>query len=331
MRTRRSSVEHAEAVARRLALLAAEVEGAPEPAAAAAPEPATPPPAPEAAPASAAGWELPRVGRHRAGPGYASARAAELRDGAREEVRARVEAPLGAARGLLRFGSAQVAVLACLVAAGLVVAAWWVVRADPDPLPTVLSPTSSEASGSSASALEAVEETGEPDALVTPVPSSGDSSGAVDGADAGEVVVDVAGRVRRPGIAVLPAGSRVADALEAAGGARPGVDLTSLNLARVLVDGEQVLVGVEPAAGAAASALSSPGAGDPGASGGGLVNLNTADQATLETLPQVGPVTAASILAWRDEHGGFTSVDELLEVDGIGEATLAQIAPHVTV
>ena len=62
-----------------------------------------------------------------------------------------------------------------------------------------------------------------------------------------------------------------------------------------------------------------------------LVNLNTADGSQLETLPEVGPVTAASILTWRDTHGGFTSVDELLEVDGIGEATLAKIAPHVTV
>ena len=137
-------------------------------------------------------------------------------------------------------------------------------------------------------------------------------------------MVDVAGKVRRPGIAVLPPGSRVVDALKAAGGARSGVDLTSLNLARPLVDGEQILVGVAPAAGVAGSL------GSPTPSGGTLVNLNTADQPTLETLPGVGPVTAEAILAWRTDNGGFSSVDELLEVDGIGEATLADLAPLVT-
>ena len=120
-------------------------------------------------------------------------------------------------------------------------------------------------------------------------------------------------------------GARVVDALEAAGGARPGVDLSGLNLARVLVDGEQVVVGVPAPAGVAASALASPGA-----PGGPLVNLNTASQSELEALPEVGPVTAQAILAWRDQHGGFTAVDELLEVDGIGEKTMAELAPHVT-
>ena len=137
------------------------------------------------------------------------------------------------------------------------------------------------------------------------------------------MVVDVAGKVRRPGIAVLPPGSRVVDALEAAGGARRGVDLTALNLARPVVDGEQILVGVAPAAGVAGT-LDAP------TSGGSLVNLNTADEAALDTLPGVGPVTATAILAWRDDNGGFSSVDELLEVDGIGPATLDDIAPLVT-
>jgi competence protein ComEA len=142
-----------------------------------------------------------------------------------------------------------------------------------------------------------------------------------------ELTVDVAGKVRRPGIAVLAAGSRVVDALEAAGGARPGVDLTALNLARPLVDGEQILVGTTAPPGVPATVgdPSTPGAAGP------LVDLNTADAATLETLPGVGPVTAGAILTWRDQHGGFTAVEELLEVDGIGDATLAQIAPHVTI
>ena len=162
---------------------------------------------------------------------------------------------------------------------------------------------------------------------LTPVGAGSGSpvEGGSDAADpAEELVVDVAGKVRRPGIAVLPAGSRVVDALEAAGGARRGVDLTSLNLARPVVDGEQILVGVEAAAGVAGSL----GTSVPG--GEALVNLNTADLAALDTLPGVGPVTAEAILGWRDANGGFTSVDELLEVDGIGEATLADLAPHVT-
>jgi competence protein ComEA len=139
-------------------------------------------------------------------------------------------------------------------------------------------------------------------------------------------VVDVAGKVRRPGVATLPAGSRVVDAIRQAGGARPGVDLTSLNLARVLTDGEQILVGVAPAPGVAASASSQPGASP----GGALVNLNTATLDELDSLPGVGPVTAQKILDWRTAHGSFTAIDELLEVDGIGEKTLADMAPHLT-
>ena len=142
-----------------------------------------------------------------------------------------------------------------------------------------------------------------------------------------EVVVDVAGKVREPGIVQLPAGSRVVDAVEAAGGARRGVDLSGLNLARVLVDGEQVVVGIPAPAGVAASAASAPGTGPPGA----LVNINTATQTELETLPGIGPVTAQAILQWRTDNGAFSAVDELMEVSGIGEATLADLAPFVTV
>ncbi len=93
----------------------------------------------------------------------------------------------------------------------------------------------------------------------------------------------------------------------------------------MLVDGEQILVG-RPAAPAVPG--SEPPVGSPPTA---LVDLNRATQAELETLPEVGPVTAGAILAWRDEHGGFSAIDELLEVDGIGDATLARIAPYVTV
>jgi competence protein ComEA len=140
------------------------------------------------------------------------------------------------------------------------------------------------------------------------------------------VVVDVSGKVRHPGVTTLPAGSRVVDAIRKAGGARRGVDLSGLNLARVLVDGEQVLVGVAGAPGVAASAAATSTA----AAAGQLVNINTATLEGLEVLPGVGPVTAQKILDWRTAHGSFSSVDELLEVDGIGEKTLAEIAPHAT-
>jgi len=142
----------------------------------------------------------------------------------------------------------------------------------------------------------------------------------------GSVTVDIAGKVRRPGVATLPAGSRVVDALKRAGGPRGRVDLSGLNLARVLVDGEQILVGrtAQPGGLAAGASTAAP---DPS---GALVNINTATSEQLETLPGVGPVTAQKILDWRGSHGAFSSVDELLEVDGIGEKTLADLAPHVT-
>lgn len=201
----------------------------------------------------------------------------------------------------------HVAVVALVVAAGLAVTTWWVVRDDPEP-------------GVAAVSAEPVEPLVPAGSGTTPRAS--DTPGA-----GGQVTVDVAGRVRRPGIVVLGSGARVTDAVEAAGGARPGVDLTSINLARVLVDGEQIVVGARGAPGGAAGAA---GAAAPGTAGA-PVNLNLATQAELEALPDIGPVTAQSIISWREERGGFTSVDELLEVDGIGEKTLARLAPLVTV
>ena len=136
----------------------------------------------------------------------------------------------------------------------------------------------------------------------------------------------MSGKVRHPGVRTLPAGSRVVDALRRAGGARGGVDLSGLNLARVLVDGEQILVG-HPRHARRVGGLASTGA--PPATTA-LVDLNTATEEQLDTLPGVGPVTAQKILQWRAANGAFSSVDELLEVDGIGEKTLADLAPLVT-
>ncbi|HSJ21412.1 MAG TPA: ComEA family DNA-binding protein [Nocardioidaceae bacterium] len=222
-------------------------------------------------------------------------------------------------QGRVALTASHLSLVALLVAAAFAVSAWWVVRAD--------------ASGTVVPAATWSEGTDSPpvEQLVTPAgdagPDSGHDAATVADAESAVVVVDVSGKVRRPGIVSLPLGSRVHDALAAAGGARRGVDLTGLNLARVLVDGEQILVGVAPAEGVAAPAASAPGAV---AMAGPMVNVNTADQAELEELPGIGPVTAASILQWRADNGPFTSVDELLEVSGIGDATLAKIAPFVT-
>ncbi len=233
--------------------------------------------------------------------------------------------PLAAAlpdtlRGRVGLGAGQVAVLAVLVAVGLALTSWWVLRGDPEVAPA-LAPTVAPAGAE----IVALPSPAAPDPVAPPAAGA---AGA--GPAATSVTVDVAGKVRRPGIAVLDPGSRVVDALEAAGGARRGVDLSSINLARVLVDGEQILVGLGVAAPPVPGLPPGSGPGSsPGA--GALVNLNLAGQAELETLPEVGPVTAQAILAWRDEHGGFSAIDELLEVNGIGEVTLETIAPFVTI
>ncbi len=214
--------------------------------------------------------------------------------------------------GRVALGPSQVALVAVLVALGLALTTWWVVRSDPR---QVAAPVSAQPVAGIATPAAVTPE--------TPV-----TTGAVGGVVGDQVTVDVAGKVRRPGIVVLDAGARVVDAIEAAGGARPHVDLSSLNLARLLVDGEQVLVGLPPAVG---GGVATGATGATPSVPGALVNLNTATTTELETLPEVGPVTAGAIVAWRDEHGGFTAVEELLEVDGIGDATLATITPHVTV
>ncbi|MEU0071658.1 ComEA family DNA-binding protein [Streptomyces sp. NPDC006332] len=149
------------------------------------------------------------------------------------------------------------------------------------------------------------------------------------GTAAAEIVVDVGGKVREPGIHSLPAGSRVADALRAAGGVRPGTNTDGLNRARFLVDGEQVIVG-----GTAAPAVpGSGGAPAVGGAGGAMagtgpaapVLLNTATVEQLDTLPGVGPVLAQHIIDYRTQHGGFRSVDELREVNGIGDRRFADL------
>lgn len=266
-------------------------------------------------------WRVPMPGRHASRPDDHERRdlIGWLRD--RMQGVVGVQDALGRARGLL--GPGPVAVVAVLVCLGLAWACWSMVRSRPVPVSAPIS-TGGAPPGAPLSPPESA-------GSDTPPRSPASMPTAAAGAAASPsapVTVDVAGRVRRPGIAVLPAGSRVVDALKAAGGARGGVDLSSLNLARVLVDGEQILVGRAAPATAPGAAAAGGGAVP---SAGAPLNLNTATAEQLEALPQVGPVTAQAIVAWRTEHGAFASVDELLEVDGIGDATLRQLAPLVTV
>lgn len=163
------------------------------------------------------------------------------------------------------------------------------------------------------------------------------TQGPEEEAGATDLVVHVAGEVEEPGVVEVPPGSRVVDAIRAAGGLTPHADQSTLNLARQLVDGERVWVGrpgeTPPAAAGPVGSVGGAGpggAGDPAGAGTPL-DLNAATQADLEELPGIGPVTAGHILSWREEHGRFSSVDELLEVSGIGERTLAQLEPLVAV
>jgi competence protein ComEA len=140
-----------------------------------------------------------------------------------------------------------------------------------------------------------------------------------------DLIIDVTGWVRHPGVYQFQPGSRVIDAVQRAGGARDGADLTLLNLAAPHADGQQILV---PKEGASASGAA---AGGTGVGGVALVNINTADEPTLETLNGVGPALAAAIIQFRTDQGPFTSVDQLDEVSGIGPATLEKLRPQVTV
>lgn len=206
-----------------------------------------------------------------------------------------------------------------VVAAGLAGGYFWTGRPEPVRAPELVraAPVAAAPAAPAAPSAPAV-----PGASAT-------TAGPGAGAGGARVIVDVGGKVRKPGVLTLPAGSRVADALRAAGGAKPGADLTGLNRARVLFDGEQVLVGLP------GTQVGGSGPGSGGGSGGGPVlgggsgavgpqmplSLNTATVEQLDTLPGVGPVLARHIVDHRAQHGGFRSVGELREVNGIGDPT----------
>jgi competence protein ComEA len=240
----------------------------------------------------------------------------------------------------VRTGVSPRAVLGLLLVAVLVLAVFGVrlavVRARSAPV--LIAPAAAAASGAASSAAPAPGGSGPAaggPAFVSPSsdgPLVAGDPGSTRTGGAGQVVVHVVGQVRRPGVITLGTGSRVQDALTAAGGATGRADLTAINLARPLVDGEQVLV---PRPGQApVSAPMAPGAGGAGASGPAghsVIDLNTATLTDLDALSGIGPVLAQRILDWRAEHGRFSSVDELTEVSGIGDATLQRIRPQVRV
>ena len=204
-----------------------------------------------------------------------------------------------------RPGARALWVAASVAVLALLAVTWWD-RPTAAPVPATSTASTAPASSSGTADATSAAPAGEP----TPPPSP--------------VVVSVVGRVARPGLVTLPAGARVADAVEAAGGLLPGADPSSVNLAAPLADGQQVAVGVPGATVPPAAGTGPPAAGGP-------VDLNSAGVAELEALPGIGPVLAQRIVDHREQQGPFTAVEDLQEVPGIGPAVVDGLADAVTV
>ena len=224
------------------------------------------------------------------------------------------------------IGAVGLLVLAGLVLGGRVVFA----RAQADPQPVASTADSAGSQGSSSTGTGASGER----ATGTAAAAGGGTAATSSATAASTLVVQVVGQVKSPGVVRVPGGARVLDAVQAAGGALGSADLSAINLARPVTDGEQIQVpkpgeSITATPGTAAAGTGTTAAG--AASATTVVDLNTADAAALDTLPGVGPVLAQRILQWRAQNGRFTSIEELGEVSGIGEKLLAQLTPLVRV
>ncbi|KMS71646.1 DNA-binding protein [Streptomyces viridochromogenes] len=247
------------------------------------------------------------------GDGTADADAGVWRSRAGSALRERMPVWLQARCGLERRSVVALTVVLVL-AAGFAVQHFWAGRAQSVRAPEVVR---------AAAAYGGEQQGGETEPGASAVGVSGTPGAA--GTAAPEIVVDVSGKVREPGIHRLPAGSRVVDALRAAGGVRPGTKTDSLNRARFLVDGEQVIVGDPAAVPGAAPGAGAGAVAVPGTAPTAPVSLNTATVDQLDTLPGVGPVLAQHIIDYRTQQSGFRSVDELREVNGIGDRRFADL------
>jgi competence protein ComEA len=219
------------------------------------------------------------------------------------------------------------------VVAGVAIAGWWLLRPPPPPVEATL-PVAQATAGTTGTGGA------ETPAGADPAGGAGGPAGAAaEPPEQTPLLVAAAGAVARPGVYELPAGARVDDLVLAAGGLGPDADGDRVNLAAPVADGERVWVPrtgeTEQPEVVAGTGTAPPPPAAPGGSGEeaapALIELNTATAEELETLPGVGPATSASIIAYRDENGGFSSVDELLEVSGIGPAKLEAVRDLVSV
>lgn len=239
----------------------------------------------------------------------------------------------GPRRTLTRAHASAIGVLLVLV---LAVVAVFLMRSRASEVPIdqvsmggAASPTGGVAASSAGQPVSSTAQSASPSGGASAAPAAAGSVGA-------QVRVHVAGLVRHPGVYTLSGGARVADAITAAGGLAGGAHPGRLNLAQQVCDGCQVWIpdkgdgAVNGPSGTAPTGEPAAAAAAPSSGGNGLVNLNTATQAQLETIDGVGPVMAGKILAWRQEHGRFTKVEELQEISGVGPKTFERIKAHVT-